>query len=171
MSIYNEVFLEALKKVMQEYGEGRICFYSERDLQAHLFSECLGLMRKEEFRIPFEIHAERPVFAKRRKVDMVLGDNEVLVELKLEPDYTGVSKPVVFSTIREAGGRGYGSVEEDLIKTDSYAKRGKHAHFVMVDEDGRHSRKIRGEWKVMTVRGGRRYWLHVYREPMLSQTA
>lgn len=163
---YNQVFVEALKNIMEEYRLEKIRFYSERDLQAHLFSECLGLMRKEGFLIPFEIYADKSVFEKRKKVDIVLGDYEVLVELKLEPDYYGVSKPVVFSTIKEAGGLGYGSVEEDLLKIRDYAKKNKYAHFVMLDEDGRHHRNIRGEWKMVAVRGGRRYWLHVHHKPM-----
>ena len=56
---YNQVFVKALEKVMEEYKLERIRFYSERDLQAHLFSECLGFMRKEGFQIPFEIYADK----------------------------------------------------------------------------------------------------------------
>jgi len=35
----------------------------------------------------------------------------------------------------------------------------------MLDEDGKHARTINGEWKEMTVRGKKRYWLQVYRKP------
>jgi len=163
---YNQVLVKALEKVIEEYRLERIRLYSERDLQAHLFSECLGLMRKEGFKTPFEIYADKSVFEKRRKIDIVLGDDKVLVELKLEPDYYDISKPVVFSTIKEAGGLGYGSVEEDLLKIKDYAKKSKYAHFIMLDEDGRHYRNIKGEWKIMTVRGARRYWLHVHHKLM-----
>jgi hypothetical protein len=100
-------------------------------------------MREGEFAIPFKAYADNGVFGTRKKTDMVLVDDEVLIELKLEPDYPGVSKPVVFSTIREAGGRGYSSVEEDLQRIKEYARKGKHAHFVMLDEDGRHSENPR----------------------------
>ena len=161
---YNQVFVKALENVLEEYRRERIRFYSEKDLQTHLFCECLGIMRSEGFSTPFKIYAERGVFDKRKKIDLVLSDDDVLIELKLEPDYSGVSKPVVFTTIREAGGRGYGSVEEDLQKIDEYASKGKQAHFVMLDEDGRHAQKIQGDWKEMTVRGRRRYWLHVYNQ-------
>jgi len=44
-----------------------------------------------------------------------------------------------------AGGRGYSSVEEDLQKIEEYSKKGKNAHFVMLDEDCRHARKIQGD--------------------------
>lgn len=162
---YDQVFVKALENILEEYRQGRIRFYSERDLQAHLFCACLGLMRKEGFTMPFKAYIEKGMFDKRKKIDMILGDNEVLIELKLEPDYYGVSKPVVFSTIREAGGRGYGSVEEDLQRIKEYARKGKHAHFVMLDEDGSHAQKIQGDWKDMTVRGRRRYWLHLYYQP------
>lgn len=84
----------------------------------------------------------------------------MLVELKMEPDYPGVSKPVVFSTRKESGG--IGSVEEDLEKINAYAKRGKHAHFFMIDEDGRHVRKVPGNWKAVIVKGKRCYYIHEY---------
>jgi len=61
-------------------------------------------------------HVRKSVFNKHRKVDLVLGSDEVLVELKMEPDYPGVSKPVVFSMKKESGG--YGSVEEDFEKIE-----------------------------------------------------
>ena len=137
---------------------------TEADLQSHLFSKCLELMKKEAFEMPFHIHTEKDVFERRKKIDLVLGDDEVLVEIKVEPDYPGVNKPVVFSTIKEAGGRGFGSVEEDLLKVEDYARKGKHAHFVMVDEDGRHARKIPGDWIQINVGGKICYCLHVYRE-------
>lgn len=86
----------------------------------------------------------------------------------MEPDYPGVNKPVVSSTIKEACGSG-GSVEEDLKKIETYAKRGKHAHFIMVDEDGRHAKKIHENWNILDVKGKRAYFLHVYNKPRASQ--
>jgi hypothetical protein len=163
---YNRVFLEALEIIIEKYRMGRIRFYSERDLQSHVFSECLRIMERDVFKCPLKIQCERRVFSKRSKVDLVLGDDEVLVEFKLEPDYPGVSKPVVFSTIKGAGNRG--SVERDLEKVDGYAYKGKQAHFVMLDEDGMHARKIKGEWKEMNVRRKNRYWLKVYRKPTIA---
>jgi len=162
---YNRILIEALNEVIEEYHQGVIQFFSERDLQAQLFSACLKIMRREGFTTPYKIYAEKGVIDKRKKTDLVLGNDEVLIELKLEPDYPGVSKPVVFSTIREAGGRGYGSVEEDMNKIDEYSKRGKHAHFIMIDEDGRHQRKIQSDWKDLIIKGRKRYWLHKYCSP------
>lgn len=127
-------------KVLSDYSQNKIRFYSETDLLANLFYQCRNLMEAQNFTKPLKLYAERAVFRKHTKVDLVLGNDEVLVELKLEPDYQGVSKPVVFSTKQEAAGSG--SVESDLEKIKSYASKGKSTHFVMIDEDGRQIRKI-----------------------------
>jgi hypothetical protein len=126
-------------------------------------------MNQKGFEKPFKLHAEKDVFKRRQKIDLVLGDDEVLVEIKVEPDYPGVNKPVVFSTIQEACGSG-GSVEEDLKKIKNYAEKGKHAHFIMLDEDGRHAKKILGNWNTLDVKGKRSYLLHVYNKPQASQS-
>jgi len=114
-------------------------------------------MEERRFSTPLLLFALRSVFDKRSKVDLVLGENDVLVELKMEPDYPGVSKPVVFSTKREA--QGSGSVEEDLEKIGGYSGRGKDAHFLMIDEDGRHRRKIPGKWNKMKGPEGPAYFM------------
>lgn len=147
MTDYQRLFLDAITNVLTAYAEGKIKILSEADFQSHLFSECCRLMKERNFPYPLKLLAEKGVINKRKKVDLVLGDDEILIELKVEPDYPGVSKPVVFSTKRESGG--YGSVEEDLEKIKEYAERGKHAHFFMIDEDGRHTRKIPEEWKII----------------------
>lgn len=123
-------------------------------------------MKQEGFETPFRLHAEKDVFERRQKIDLVLGEDEVLVEIKVEPDYPGVNKPVVFSTMKEACGSG--SVEEDLKKIEKYCERGKHAHFIMIDEDGRHAKKIPGNWNTLDVKGKKSYFLHVYCEPQSS---
>ncbi len=115
--------------------------------------------------MPLKLFAERGIFDKRRKIDLVLGDGYVLVEIKCEPDYPGVSKPVVFSTKTEAAGAG--SVEDDLEKIEQYAKNGKIGHFIMIDEDGRHERKIKGPWR--SLKGKRRaFLLHISAYPLKS---
>jgi len=155
---YQKLFVDAVNNLLANYSQGRIRIFSEADLQAHLFFECRRLMEERDFAYPLRLYAEKSVFSKRKKVDLVLGSDEVLVEFKMEPDYPGVSKPVVFSTRKESGG--IGSVEEDLEKINDYAKRGKYAHFFMIDEDGRHVRKVPGNWKAVVVRGKRGYYLH-----------
>lgn len=145
---YNGIFESAFANVLRDYSDNRIRFFSERDLQSHLFYECRKLMELSDFPRPLKIYAEKSVFGKA-KVDLVLGDNSVLIELKLEPDYPGVSKPVVFTTKKE----GSGSVESDLAKVEEYSNKGLIAHFVMIDEDGRHARKMTDkEWRPVHIK-------------------
>jgi len=158
---YQKLFLDAMTNVLADYQKSKIRIFSEADLQSHLFFECRKLMEERNFPYPLKLFSEKDVFDRRSKVDLVLGYNEVLVELKVEPDYPGVNKPVVFSTKTEAAGSG--SVEGDLEKVEKYAKKGKHAHFLMIDEDGRHTTKVPGEWK--TIQGKRSYYLHKYVQP------
>ena len=124
---YNQLFIDALKEVLDEYKQGDISFLAESDLQAHLFCKCISLMKQNGFPIPFLVHAESGVFEKRKKIDLVLGDNEVLIELKFEPESAVGGEGRVFATVNSAGGLGYGSIEEDLQKIEQYAKKGKHA--------------------------------------------
>jgi len=60
-------------------------------------------------------------------------------------------------------------VEGGLEKVEEYARKGKHAHFLIIDEDGRHTKKVPGEWKPIQVGGKRSYWLHKY-EPAKKKT-
>ena len=164
---YDKLFEDALWKVLKQYSDNKIRFYSENDLLGHLFYECRRLMEERRFPFPLKLYAERTVFDKHAKVDLVLGDDEILVELKLEPDYPGVNKPVVFSTKKEASGSG--SIESDLEKIETYARKGKSAHFVMIDEDGRHVRKICTEyWKSIPIKREDKqklaHYLHVKRK-------
>ena len=169
MADYQALFIDAMTNVLAAYSEGKIKILSEADLQSHLFAECCKLMQERNFPYPLKLFAEKSVFRKHKKIDLVLGDGEVIIELKTEPDYPGVSKPVVFSTKRESGG--YGSVEEDLEKIEEYARKGKHAHFLMTDEDGRHARKIHEEWRTIQRKGKRSYYLHKYVAPKTRTTA
>lgn len=161
---YDKLFDDAFNYVLEDYSESKIRFYSERDLLGNLFYACRRLMEERGFPFPLRLYAEKSVLSKRSKVDLVLGDDEILVELKLEPDYPGVNKPVVFSTKKEAAGSG--SVEGDLEKIKEYAHKGKCAHFVMIDEDGRHVRRIvTKKWKAIPIKRGHRkkisHYLHV----------
>jgi hypothetical protein len=163
---YNEIVLDALQVVLEEYKRGEILFLTESDLQSHLFCKCIGLMKQRGLSFPFQIHAEKDVFEKRSKIDLVLGDNEVLVELKFEPESKVGGEGRVFTTIKGAGGLGYGSVEEDLKKIRQYAKKGKHGHFLMIDETGYHARNIvLDKWISVKTVNRQVYLLHVHAKP------
>jgi len=160
---YQQLFLYAMNNVLNDYENGKIRIFSESDLQSNLFYECRKQMEEHSFPYPLKLYTERGVFSRQSKVDLVLGDDEVLVELKVESDYLGVSKPVVFSTKAEAAGSGI--VEGDLEKIGEYSKKGKHAHFLMIDEDGRHVRKVHEKWKTLKVTGKTSCYLHNYVGP------
>jgi hypothetical protein len=125
-------------------------------------------MNEKNFPLPLQIFAERGVFGKRSKVDLVLGKDEVLVELKFEPVWEVGGQGRVFTTIKSAGGMGCGSIEEDLYKIEHYANNGTHAHFVMVDENGWHSQRILKEkWERVNSPKGKTVLLHVYEKPII----
>lgn len=151
---YNEVFLHAWRKFLDKYEQEKIQPLTESDIHGHLFSLCLEQLKSEGFETPYKVHMNWRVFSARKKSDIVLGDKEIVVEVKFEPDYPGVSKPVTFREL----------VEEDLERISNYKKRGiPHTHFVMIDEDGFHMRnpRIPHKWQTMTVRGKQAYVLHV----------
>jgi hypothetical protein len=79
---YDQIFSEALQQVLDAYKLGEIHLLSESDLQAHLFCKCISLLKQNCFPHPLQVYAERDVFEKRKKIDLVIGDNEVLVELR-----------------------------------------------------------------------------------------
>jgi hypothetical protein len=132
--------VNALNNVLADYKSGKIQFHSEHDLLCNIFSECKKLMQSQNFPMPLKLYAQKDVsscYGRRSKVDLVLGDDEVLVEFKVEPVYVGVNWPVVFDTKKQ----GASSIEGDIDKAKNYCNKDKCGHFVMVDEDGRHSKK------------------------------
>lgn len=165
---YNELFLKAWKNILREYEGGKVRFLSERDLQAHLFSGCLKLMSSEGAETPYKIHAEKSILSPHKKTDLVLGDDEVAIEIKLEPDYPGMprsKKPVTFVRRSE----GSGSVEDDVEKLSEYKRLGiKHAYFVMIDEDESHKNRVMKHlqienWKTLKVDGRKSYYVIISR--------
>ena len=163
---YNQIISDAFQNVLQEYRLGKIHILAESDLKSHLFCKCMRLIEQNGLSFPFQVHAEKDVFEKRRKIDLVLGDNEVLVEVKFEPKTEVGGQGRVFSTIREAGGLGCSSIEEDLQKIENYAKKGRHGHFLMIDETGWHANTIvQGEWRSVKTKSRRIYTLHIHTKP------
>lgn len=137
---YGKLFEEALESVLADYSTDKVQFHSEHDFLCNVFYACRKLMEKQGFPMPLKLYAQKSVetvSSKQSKVDLVLGNDDVLVEFKLEPDYPGVNKPVVFDTKKQ----GTSSIESDIEKIKTYCSKGKCAHFVMIDEDGMHSKR------------------------------
>lgn len=129
-----------MEQVLAHYLSDKIQFHSEHDFLCNVFFECRRRMEKQNFPTPLKIYAQKSVescSSKQTKIDLVLGDDQVLVEFKHEPDYPGVNKPVVFDTKKQ----GSSSIEGDIEKIKKYCCKGKFGHFVMIDEDGMHSKK------------------------------
>ena len=98
---YDKLFEDALQSVLADYSTNKVQFHSEHDLLCNVFYECRKLMQSHGFPAPLKLYAQKSVdtvSSRRTKVDLVLGDDEVLIEFKVEPDYPGVNKPVVFYT-------------------------------------------------------------------------
>ena len=168
---YDEVFLSAWQRLLNDYG--KVKFRSEQDIVCHLFSECLKSMKDSEFETPYKIHANlRPYPYKIDKVaDLILGDNEVVVEIKLLRRHESATTDIT----RKA--------KADVVsKLGEYVKLGaKHAYFVMVDEHGHSKRHIWGKWKTVKVGNSESHFLllkvikdkvsgeiHVLSEPEIS---
>jgi hypothetical protein len=152
---------------MKDYSMSRFEILSEADFRCALYLECITLLQEAGFEQPFKIYAERSVFNSRRKIDLVLGNNEVLVEMKIEPNYQGVKKPYSFTLIKSAGKSG-NSVEKDLKKIQYYATEGKWGHFIMIDEDGRHFRHPflkNVNWEEVHIQGKIVHYFHAFYEP------
>jgi len=104
---------------------------------------------------PLKLHVDKPTsisVIKNIIVDLTLGDDEVLVEVKLEPDYLGQAKsqkPVTNQTtkvINNEVARLVGlddtissvkEIEYDFLKAMAYRQKGVlHSYVLCVDEDG-----------------------------------
>jgi hypothetical protein len=81
-------------------------------------------MIKNSYPTPFKIHSEKECLG--NNVDLMLGDDEVLVELKFEPNW---------KITNDQGRVNLADCEADVKKIKSYSNNGKHAHFVMIDDN------------------------------------
>ena len=135
---YHHLFLDGVRAWLSAYEGGTQMLYTEADLQSHLFFHLVALMRDRNFDQPYEIHVNHSVRSAQEKIDMVLGDGEVLIELKFEPDYPELpnsKKPVVFKKDIE---------KEDFERMGRYAQLGyRYCYALVLDEDGIHHRAFR----------------------------
>ena len=127
--LYASLLLKAWENMVMRFEKGYITLDSEGDIQCHLFSCCLELLEKGDFPRPLEIHAEITIGEKR--ADIVLGKNEVGVEIKYLKKY--LSLPTVQDVKREAS------------KVATYIAKDflKRAFLAIVDERGTARRGLR----------------------------
>ena len=155
---YHQVFLEAVEAWIADYERGAHRLYTEADFQSHLFYHLLTLMAGRGFEQPYRIHTNYSVQSVREKIDLVLGDNEVLAELKFEPDYPELAqsrRPVVLTEY----------IVNDIDRMRRYARQGyPHCYILALDEAGIHRRALADfEWRVLRRGEGEAYLLaHVF---------
>ena len=133
---YHRVFQEAVEAWAADYERGAHRLYTEADFQSHLFYHLLRLMIEQGFEQPYQIHVNYSVQSAREKIDLALGQNEVLAELKLEPDYPELPasrRPVVFTE----------DIVKDLDRMRRYAQQGyPYCYVLALDEAGFHRRRL-----------------------------
>jgi hypothetical protein len=129
---------QGLDAMVTAYESCRFAPLTEADLQCHLYAGCLQSYVSESSS-PYPLHANwklaaRPPELARAKFDLILGQDEVVVEIKFEADYPGVSKPVCFP--RE--------IAKDVARLELARQHGvRTGLLIMIDEDGTHRRNLR----------------------------
>lgn len=130
MLSYDEVLQKAWRNILENYENNLIDFDNESTLRSHLFAECLQIMKEESFETPFKIYAERCLMPGKIPIerfteiygylaDLVLGDNEIAVELKIVSRTGPQPSP--------------SSVKKDLDKLSMHANWGEVAYFLALD--------------------------------------
>lgn len=142
---FSKVFDDATATALEDVRRGRFDLQSEKDIQALVFH--YAILLAEKLGLPLKLHAE-PTRAEQ-KPDLVFGDNEVIVELKLSKAATG--------GYTEAVKKWRGDVEK-LRKYKSHWPTAR-CIFLAVDEANYHSapssanyfnpsaENLRGGWK------------------------
>lgn len=133
---YHRLFQDAVNSMAQAYENGVIKLHTEADLQSYLFFHIVTLMGERIFQQPYKIHANYGLKSTaREKIDLVLGDNDVLVELKYEPDNRELpqsKRPVVLKA----------DIERDFERMERHAQQSwPHCFVLLFDEDGQHLRR------------------------------
>ncbi len=83
---YEAIFRRAWMEVMNSWIRDEIHFETEHDLQAHMFSACLELIRQEKRNETAHVYLNRSKYyveGSLPKIDLVLGENyQIIAELK-----------------------------------------------------------------------------------------
>lgn len=125
-----ELFSNAIVDLIGDYESGRFAPKTEADIQSHLYARILGRLADDLRPIPVHVNwrlASSPPGRKRAMHDLVLGNDEVIVEIKFEPKYAGVSSPVCFAD----------EIVKDVDRLKLAIEHGiPSCHFLLIDEAG-----------------------------------
>lgn len=142
---YDYVIEKSFKGIITDYSNQIFKPITESDIHGYLYHLCLN--ECEKLNLPKNIHInQRHRFLEaRKKVDLNVND-EIIVEVKFEADYPGVSKPVVLDT----------EVRKDIERVKNINASGGKAYFLFIDEDGQHYRNSmkryninQAEWSIV----------------------
>jgi len=128
------------------FEKGQILLDSEGDVRCHLFSCCLRLMMNNNIQQPFKIHSEKTIG--NRRIDIVLGNNEVGIEIKFLKKYA--TTPTFEDLKREAQ-----KVASYIVK-----EKQKQAFLAIVDKRGTARRGLKPlsqrfeSWRTITTKSG-----------------
>jgi hypothetical protein len=160
---YRAIFADAVEAFVGDYEAGNLKLLTRWDLQAHLFHYCLKVLAKHQTGQAPPVHCGVELSPPRDKVDLLLGSNEVVALVRLEPDYPGLpltQKPFVFSD----------EIQRDFDHLRTLCQGGiPHGFAVVLDEDGRHLQALPTvPWRKLT-NGEREAYLLVQRFQASSQ--
>jgi hypothetical protein len=154
---YRAIFADAVEAFVHDYESGNVKLLTRRDLQAHLFHYCLKVLSAHQADQAPSVHCGIELSSPRDRVDLMLGNQEVVALVRLEPDYPGLSpaqKPFVFSD----------DIKRDFAHLRALCQGGVPYGFaVVLDEDGRHLQALPTvPWRKLT-NGEREAYLLVQR--------
>jgi hypothetical protein len=154
---YRAIFVDAVEAFVDDYENGNLKLLTRWDLQAHLFHYCLKVLSTHQIGQAPLLHCGVELSSPRDKVDLMLGSQEVVALVRLEPDYPGLSpsqKPFVFSD----------DIQRDFAHLRELCQGGiPHGFAIVLDEDGRHLQALpTAPWRRLT-NDGREAFLLVQR--------
>ena len=96
---YSKIFPKAWNRYIKNIKSGDVYApMNEAEMRGHLFSECLSILREEQFPKPYGITTEDRDIMKGKIADISLGLLEdgrfVVIELKLFPEYEPVKEDI-----------------------------------------------------------------------------
>lgn len=142
---YERVIEEAIKGMIFDYSNKLFKPITESDLHGYLYYLCIKECDKLGLPRNIHINQRHKLLDSKKKVDLYVNE-ELTVEIKFEPDFPGVSKPVVFDT----------EVRKDIERVQYINDNGEKGYFLFIDEDGQHYRNSmkryginQAEWRIV----------------------
>lgn len=125
-NIYAGILKRAVRETLVSYKRGDVKLKKEADLQAYLYHKCIHFFKEKGFKQPYEISLGKRI--NKYYPDLILGNDDALIELKLETS-DSVYNSVVFDE----------DIKKDIKKLEFFQKNGiENLYFLMIDVNGVH---------------------------------